>query len=96
MAKIYTAQEMRMAANDLASSQVRMNKRDIARMLRQAADALEREEKRETKYEYAERLPDGTVINLRRGTLEEMKAVCLFPDSSIVRHKVGEWEEVKQ
>lgn len=52
MSKQYTAQEMRDVAKSLSSSEVslRFDKRDIAAMLRQAADAMEREDESDKEF----------------------------------------------
>ena len=94
----FTAQEMREAAIvadtvEVADQFYGQEMDKIAAMLRQAADDLEREEKREKKYEYAERCPDGFVppLHTDKGVVNKYIADgCV-----LVRREVGEWEEVK-
>ena len=47
MARVYTARDMRQAAN----AEELVGRHVVAAMLRQAADSLDREDKREKKYE---------------------------------------------
>lgn len=112
MDKTYTAQEMR----EMEKSIVRVDAMDgltcrehcypmeqvVRAMLRQAADAMEREEKRipyheypvvrieekrEKKYEYAAVLSNGKPSSIH----DEMFALT----HHCFRREVGEWEEVK-
>lgn len=61
----------------------------------EAADATEREERREKKYEYSYRFLDGTVA---AGHRENPRMVFGDPVHGrvLVRREVGEWEEVKE
>lgn len=71
----------------------------IANMLRQAADLMEREEKREKKYEYGvmsnsrcEGVYDSHLhARLKMDLLHICKKEC-----DLVRREVGEWEEVSE
>lgn len=108
MAEVYTAQEMREAADNFWVSGVISEVKDedgrvvkqikndaIIAMLRQAADALEREERREKKYEYAAKYGNGFVSELHSTTVggtEYAKENKGFV--GVVRRQVGEWEEV--
>lgn len=92
MAKTFTAQEMRRAANLLASEYFC---NDAIAMLRQAADAMESEAKREKRYEYAKMFFDGTVSSRHNESPEEIEE-DIFNDRRIARREVGEWEEVKE
>ena len=104
--KIYTAKEMREAADtfwvggvicevkDEDGRVVKHIKHDaIIAMLRQAADALDREERRKKEYEYSYMFLDGTVASAHR---ESPRMV--FGDTvhgrTVVRREVGEWEDV--
>ena len=92
MSRRYTAQDMRETADGLKDDPG-MDALIIADMLRQAADDMEREEKRERKYEYAEKFKEGMVACLHR---ERPVDHCeMYPGSIAVRREVGEWEEVK-
>lgn len=66
----------------------------IATMLRQAADDLESKEKRERKYEYAEKFITESVSNFHHDTYMEAKGDTV-DGYRIVRREIGEWEEVK-
>lgn len=59
-----------------------------------AAEMMEREEKREKKYEYAGKYSNGKVSLLHYEFIDPLKS---FVDEHhrIVRRAVGEWEEVK-
>lgn len=110
MAKTYTAQDMRELANELESRSEKavcrwhegfeewlplwQNPDDTILALRQAADDLEREEKREKKYEYAEMKSDGRVVHIHEDKIEDV--MMLFDGSTKVRREVSEWEEVKE
>lgn len=103
MAKVYTAQEMLEAANAVDDVSINDNgefyyeKHDkfnpdlIRDMLRQAADAMEREAQREKKYEYAclGRVFESLNDAMRYAITNEEN------EDSIVRREVGEWKEVK-
>lgn len=92
MAKIYTAQEMRVIAN---IKQNILGDETTAEMLRQAADLMEREEKREKKYEYATMTDDGWV-GRSHFNLIELIDDTLDEGDKLVRREVGEWEEVNK
>lgn len=94
--KTYTAQEMR----DRAKGCEFNGDLITTAMLRQAADALEREEKQPKKYEYGVRTHTGEIY----GQSEDIVEVCdevAFVNADgpticdLVRRPVGEWEEVK-
>lgn len=86
----YTAQDMR----EMALVEESYGWDVVANMLRQAADDLEREEKRERKYEYAEKYKEGMVACLHR---ERPVDHCeMWPGSIAVRREVGDWEEVSE
>lgn len=101
--KRYTAQEMREAAKDIEANLVMsplsemddVTYRSIA-MLRQSADDMEREEKREKKYEYGV-IPHGVYFVYQTLAEAEHKQ-AVFEQAGfqypIVRRSVGEWEEV--
>lgn len=87
----YTAQEMR----DMALVEEAFGWDVSADMLLQAADMMEREEKRD--YEYSVYPPEvNGVFQYRAGA--ELKAFILklagCGDGTIVRRSVGEWEDV--
>ena len=98
--KVYTAQDMRDVAKCLSCSEISLNfdKRDIARMLRQAADMMERE----TRYEYAVQIVRaGRKVGMTDGhydTPEKAeKSLTYVPAGEtpvVVRRSVGDWEEV--
>ena len=90
MARIYTAQEMRHAA-DLREAWG--DKDEVNEMLRQAADLIEREERRDKKYQYeiiytcrAPVIVDS--LDVAISYAKEKGACCLN------RREVGKWEEV--
>lgn len=105
----YTAQEMRDVADfyernayqvraKVMSNSILANIHESVAMLRQAADAMEREE-REKKYEYAIEWHNGVI---ERGTFNRARALSEVKGSNIhgvvcklVRREVGEWEDVK-
>ena len=94
MSRRYTTQEMRVRANYEESANANTK---TAAMLRQAADDMEREEKREKKYEFSVDPPEiNGVFQYRAGA--ELKALMLkhagVIDVAIIRRKVGDWEEV--
>ena len=89
--RVYSAQEMREMADLFVYGRT-------AEMLRQAADAMERESKREKKYEYGI-LPCGTNGVYQTRAAAELQQLILEQSGykyPIVRRKVGEWEEVKE
>lgn len=100
MAK-YTAVEMRSAASYVETYDVfEDHDREIASMLRQAADMMERERK----YEYAIKYKKGWSACVERmsKTHYESDALALADacplvteETKLVRRAVGEWEEVK-
>lgn len=94
MDKSYTAQEMREEARIF---EARGGSSNIAAMLHQAADEIEREERREKKYEYAVKWNDGLITQISqtfpcKGELDAIRKYNL----TVVRREVGEWEEVKE
>lgn len=103
MKRVFTAQEMRELAEMIdhggafALTDPSAVEANVA-MLRQAADNLEREEKREKKYEYGV-LPCGiNFVYQTRAEADHKQAVLeqsvgfQYP---IVRREVGNWEEVE-
>lgn len=85
MANTYTAQEMReIADTDLFYHST------AAEMLRQAADALERE-----KYEYMLKTKDAEFGFFTLERAKEFKQQHKL-DGSVFRRTIGEWEEVKE
>ena len=83
--KVYTAEEMRHRANQ---EQHLWNDRTTAAMLRQAADAMEREKK----YEYTHKYGDDVIAVNHTDDIRK----CFVPMGAVmVRREVGEWEEVK-
>lgn len=95
MKKKYTAQEMRDMANCLHYNSPTKLTIEAAAMLRQAADAMEREE-RERKYEYAVRNLDGVVIDIHKDTKIRAIDCKIEKKETVVRREVGEWEEVNE
>lgn len=113
MSRRYTAQEMRETADNVCADftfarvnvgsdarpvYMEIKPHEVASMLRQAADDMEREEKRERKYEFSVYPPEvNGVFQYRAGA--ELKACILnlagYRDGTIVRREVGEWEEVR-
>lgn len=92
MAKIYTAYEMRQTAN----AEELVGRPNVAEMLRQAADALEREGEREKMYEYAAKYKCGFVSGAHFNTANRTAYARSREDfDCVVRRPVGEWEEVK-
>ena len=89
--KVYTAQEMRYAA-DLREAWG--DKDEVNNMLRWAADMMEREAKRKKKYEYAEMYSNGDVGHEKGDSIDDVNRF-LSDGSIIVRREVGEWKEVK-
>ena len=83
--KVYTALDMRQTAN----VEELVGRPGVAAMLRQAADMIEREARREKKYEYAIKFDDGDIDCVHSE----------YPMNScykLVRREVGEWKEVKE
>lgn len=103
--KTYTAQEMRNFAdaiavdlNESGHTSVQYSYHDlipVIESLRCAADLMEREEKREKKYEYGVRFNENKID--RDYIFESKKyARTVAGDSlQVFRREVGEWEEVK-
>ena len=96
--KRYTAQEMREVAKSLSSSEVNLNfdKRDIASMLRQAADEMEREKK----YEYGVKICFESEEHYALDLYDDLEAAKEMAELTkgkreILRREVGEWEEVE-
>ena len=92
--KAYTAQEMRGMADELDDAIYTT----ASAMLRQAADAMEREKKRVKKYEYAEKcVTDGgwSIVYRHRTDLLAYAKEIQDSGTELVRREVGEWEEVK-
>ena len=83
--KVYTARDMRQTAN----VEELVGRPWVAAMLRQAADMIEREARREKKYEYAIKFDDGDIGCIHS---EYPMHSCY----KLVRREVGEWEEVKE
>lgn len=92
MDKSYTAQEMR---EEAIIFEARGGSSNIAAMLHQAADAIEREARRKMKYEYTERYMNGCLSAYVSRSLVAARA-CMLQFSTILRREVGEWEEVKE
>lgn len=97
--KRYTAKEMRERAEIIENAFLDM---PTAEMLRQAADMMEREEKREKNYEYGIRycVDDGSVFEDERhfDSLKDAKDnadVSGYDELKFDRREVGEWEEVE-
>lgn len=85
----YTAQEMR----EMALVEESYGWDVVAKMLRQAADDLEREKK----YEYAARYSDGHIPAFYYRSKEDvLDGECPFSDEEfvVVRREVGEWQTV--
>ena len=91
MSKVFTAQEMRQRADE---EERHWHDHVSAAMLRQAADALERKEKREKMYEYGYRDKIGCVPSCHFET-EDVARMCAINNPTIVRRPVGEWEEAE-
>lgn len=102
MSKVFTAQEMRHAED---SREAWGDNDEVNNMLRQAANAMEREKK----YQYAVKCNGNTIYancngdaiyNITtnacraRSSVKELKAEG-FINPRLVRREVGEWEEVK-
>ena len=83
--KVYTARDMRQTAN----VEELVGRPGVAAMLRQAADMIEREARREKKYEYAIKFDDGDIDCVHS---EYPMHSCY----KLVRREVGEWKEVKE
>lgn len=113
MPKIYTAQAMREMANrekfkcsfvtrTLNGGIILDCTSDVCAMLRQAADLMEREERRELKYEYSvryfNRYEKKEEVDYLHHTTSTAAARYLpwFQEAKcVVRRPVGEWEEVR-
>lgn len=93
--KTYTAQEMRDVAQCLHYNSPTKLTIEAAAMLRQSAEALEREARRKMKYEYIERYKNGCLSASVSRTLVVARA-CMSQFSTILRREVGEWEEVPE
>lgn len=93
MGRKYTAQEMRKVAKSLFCCEVCLDfdNRDIAAMLRQAADMMDAKKK----YEYAEMYSNGGVGYEKGDSIDDVNHF-LSDGSIIVRREVGEWEEFKE
>ena len=106
MPRQYTAQEMREAAEFfernaemvrwvVKSNSVLANIHETISMLRQAADAMEREEKRERKYQYGVVFGGDGIDRDYIFDSEECARTVAGDSLQVVRREVGEWEEVK-
>lgn len=106
--KVYTAAELREAAdtmdeclkemesgNDMYWRDDHVTSEDWKAMLRQAADMMEYEEKRERKYEYTLLTSSGHIVGLIPTSEEQARRHMLSGDRP-VRREVGEWEEVNE
>lgn len=93
--KVYTTKEMRCAADfvEHRDTGAIVTNCVIADMLRQAADAMEREEKREKNYEYAKKFANGEIFAIHLSNPIDTKSIS--PSTKVVSRPVGEWEEVK-
>lgn len=99
MAKIYTAKEMREFANYNDAAYARnpnLYSSAVSAALRQAADLMEREEKREKKYEYSAKCDNGTINNFHFDDLEGIRNALVYTMNNphVVRREVSKWEEV--
>lgn len=113
--EVYTAQEMREMANreKFKCSFVTMTLNggiilnctsDVRAMLLQAADLMEREEKRrDKKYEYEVHYTVNGKVFHSTGRAHSLKAAkCIltmykgYKDAKIVRREIVEWEEVSE
>ena len=83
--KVYTARDMRQTAN----VEELVGRPGVAAMLRQAADMIEREARRDKKYEYTIKFDDGDIDCVHS---EYPMHSCY----KLVRREVGEWKEVKE
>lgn len=100
--RIYTAKKMREMVAGLENNlkwgmeRVVIASSELIEMLRQAAEFMEREEKRKEKYEYAVKYIGGYISDRARfETLDDAKMCRNNLAYDIVRRPVGEWEEVK-
>lgn len=104
--KVYTAAELREAADNFWVGVVICEVKDedgrvvkhikhdeVIAMLRQAAEMMEREEKREKKYEYSFKMASGRLTNGSFSDEETARRFALYGDT-VVRREVGEWMEV--
>lgn len=93
MAKRYTAYQMRVASKSCEE----MGHSMFAAMLRQAADAMEREKT----YQYAVRFNESQNLHAQSSDYSYVKSkadrinASGFTTCHIVRREVGEWEEVE-
>lgn len=110
MTRKYTAQEMREMATEAEVIEVAdqfygHDMDTIAAMLRQAADLMEREKKREKRYEYATKWDDGKIDGISPCKDEVTDSISFVQYISsisaddqtgckLVRREVGEWEVV--
>ena len=83
--EVYTARDMRQTAN----VEELVGRPGVAAMLRQAADMIECEARRDKKYEYAIKFDDGDFDCVHS---EYPMHSCY----KLVRREVGEWKEVKE
>lgn len=95
--KVYTAQELRAAA-DLREAWG--DKDEVNNMLRQAADMIERkkrEKKREKKYEYSVHPADvyGVFQHRSAAELNVNFFKALGVRAHLIRREVGDWEKIK-
>lgn len=107
--KIYTAQEMRAMADklpdDYSFADIVSSDGDkqlfsmgcLSSMLRQAADIIEREAKRDKKYEYSVHPADVYGVYQHRSAAELNVEVLKTTGirAHLVRREIGEWEEVR-
>ena len=81
----YTENDMREEARIF---EARGGSSNIAAMLRQAADAMDREDKREKRYEYSEKYSDGEISPFHDEERIDLKYT--LEGSVVVRREVGE------
>lgn len=96
MSKRYTAQEMRIRADYEESANANAK---TASMLRQAADDMEREEKRKRMYEFSVKEFGGYVQPLHEDSVHSSfldGRVMGDENYVVVRREVGDWEEVSE
>lgn len=94
MAKTYTAQQMRDVAQCLHYNSPTKLTIEAAAMLRQAADFMEREEKRKKKYEYALKESNGTISFRHFDDIDSLGCDYRAEEYTAMRREVGKWEEV--
>lgn len=95
MTKVYTAQEMREFANYNDAAYARnpnLYSSAVSAALRQAADLMEREEKKPKKYEYAKKFANGEIFAIHLS--DPIATKSILSGTKVVRRSVGEWEEV--